>query len=69
MAHADGPRLHAFARTLVEEDLQFLRVDITGMRVVVLWGQNIKAGRTLTVPAEKDRDIVGYASPHNNHVS
>jgi len=66
---ADGYRLHAFARSLPEEDLQFLRVDITRMLVVMLWGQNIKAGSTVTVLAEKDRDVVGYASLHNDQVS
>jgi RimJ/RimL family protein N-acetyltransferase len=69
MAPADGYRLHAFARSLPEEDLQFLRVDITKMLVVMLWGQNIKAGSTVTVLAEKDRDVVGYASLHNDQVS
>jgi L-amino acid N-acyltransferase YncA len=66
---ADGYRLHAFARSLPEEDLQFLRVDITKMLVVMLWGQNIKAGQTVTLLAEKDRDVVGYASLHNDQVS
>ena len=69
MVPADGYRLHAFARSLPEEDLQFLRVDITRMLVVMLWGQNIKAGLTVTVLAEKDRDVVGYASLHNDQVS
>lgn len=69
MVPADGYRLHAFARSLPEQDLQFLRVDITRMVVVMLWGQNIKAGSTVTVLAEKDRDVVGYASVHNDQVS
>ena len=69
MAPADGYRLHAFARSLPEEDLQFLRVDITKMLVVMLWGQKIKAGSTVTVLAEKDREVVGYASVHNDQVS
>jgi L-amino acid N-acyltransferase YncA len=69
MVPADGYRLHAFARSLPEEDLQFLRVDITRMLVVMQWGQNIKAGSTVTVLAEKDRDVVGYASLHNDQVS
>ena len=69
MVPADSYRLHAFARSLPEADLQFLRVDITRMLVVMLWGQNIKAGLTVTVLAEKDRDVVGYASLHNDQVS
>ena len=35
----------------------------------MLWGQNIKAGLTVTVLAEKDREIVGYASVHHDQVS
>jgi RimJ/RimL family protein N-acetyltransferase len=69
MVPADSYRLHAFARSLPEDDLQFLRVDITRMLVVMHWGQHIKAGSTVTVLAEKDRDVVGYASVHNDQVS
>jgi L-amino acid N-acyltransferase YncA len=65
----DVSRLHAFARSLPKEDLQFLRVDITRMLVVMLWAQNIKAGLTVTVLAEKDAEVVGYASMHNDQVS
>lgn len=66
---ADVSRLHAFARSLPKEDLQFLRVDVTRMLVVMLWAQNIKAGLTVTVLAEKDGEVVGYASVHNDQVS
>lgn len=69
MVPADVPRRHAFARSLPEDDLQFLRVDITKMLAVILWGQNVKAGLTVTVPAEKDREVVGYASVHHDQVS
>jgi L-amino acid N-acyltransferase YncA len=69
MVPADGYRLHAFARSLPKDDLQFLRVDITRMVVVLHWGQNIKAGLTVTVLAEKDGEVVGYASVHNDQVS
>jgi L-amino acid N-acyltransferase YncA len=69
MVPADAHRLHAFARSLPKDDLQFLRVDITRMVVVLHWGQNIKAGLTVTVLAEKDGEVVGYASMHNDQVS
>jgi L-amino acid N-acyltransferase YncA len=65
----DVYRLHAFASSLPKDDLQFLRVDITRLMVVMLWAQNIKAGRTVTVLAEVDGEVVGYASMHNDHVS
>jgi L-amino acid N-acyltransferase YncA len=35
----------------------------------MLWGQNIKAGLTVTVLAEKDNEVVGYATLHHNEVS
>ena len=61
--------LHAFACSLPEDDLQFLRVDITRLMVVHLWAQNIKAGLSVTVLAEIDGEVVGYASMHNDQVS
>ena len=65
----DVYRLHAFATALPKDDLQFLRVDITRLIVVIHWAQNIKAGLTVTVLAEEDGDVVGYASVHNDQVS
>jgi len=69
MPGGDVYRLHAFASSLPKDDLQFLRVDITRLMVVIQWAQNIKAGRTVTVLAEVDGEVVGYASVHNDHVS
>lgn len=69
MAPVDAYRVHAFARSLPREDLQFLRVDITRMVAVLHWAQNIKAGLTVTLLAEKDGEVAGYASVHNDQVS
>ena len=69
MPGVDVYRLHAFASSLPKDDLQFLRVDITRLMVVVHWAQNIKAGLTVTVLAEGDGEVVGYASVHNDQVS
>jgi len=69
MEPGDVHRMLTFARSLPEDDLQFLRVDITRMLVVMLWAQNIKAGLTVTVLAERDREVVGYASVHHDQVS
>jgi L-amino acid N-acyltransferase YncA len=66
---SDVYRLHAFACTLPKDDLQFLRVDITRLMVVMLWAQNVKAGRTVTVLAEVEDEVIGYASVHNDQVS
>ena len=69
MPGGDVYRLHAFASSLPKDDLQFLRVDITRLVVVLHWAQNIKAGLTVTVLAEEDGEVVGYASVHNDQVS
>ena len=69
MKPGDVQAVLAFARSLPADDLQFLRVDITKMLVVMLWAQKIKAGETVTVLAEKEREVVGYASLHHDHVS
>jgi L-amino acid N-acyltransferase YncA len=69
MTPADSHRIVTFARSLPEDDLLFLRTDITKAFVVMLWGQNIKAGLTVTVLAERDQEVVGYASMHHNEVS
>jgi L-amino acid N-acyltransferase YncA len=65
----DVYHLHAFATSLPKDDLQFLRVDITRLMVVIQWAQNIKAGRTVTVLADENGEVVGYASVHNDQVS
>lgn len=69
MTPADSHRIVTFARSLPEDDLLFLRTDITKAFVVMLWGQNIKAGLTMTVLAEREQEVVGYASMHHNEVT
>ena len=69
MTPADSHRIVTFARALPEDDLLFLRTDITKAFVVMLWGQNIKAGLTVTVLAERNQEVIGYASMHHNEVT
>lgn len=69
MTPGDTNRIVLFARSLPEDDLLFLPTDITKALVVMLWGQNIKAGLTVTVLVEKTNEIVGYASMHHNEVA
>ena len=68
MAPADGEALLAFARKLPPDDLLFLRMDITQPPVVDEWVANIRAGRTITILAEADGEMAGYASLHYNEV-
>jgi L-amino acid N-acyltransferase YncA len=69
MTAADADRIMAFARGLPEEDLLFLRSDITDPKIVAQWVQNLAADRTVTVVAEAAGELAGYASLHYNQVT
>jgi len=69
MIPADASRMVSFARSLPEEDLLFLRMDITKLNVLAAWGRNIKEGRTITVLAEVADKVVGYGSLHVDEVT
>ena len=69
MTPADTHRIVIFARSLPEDDLLYLRMDITKLNVVAHWAQNLKEGRTVSVLAEVRNEIVGYVSLHHNEVT
>jgi L-amino acid N-acyltransferase YncA len=69
MTPADADRVVAFARGLPEQDLLFLRADITDPKVVGQWVENLGAGRTVSVLAEANGDMAGYGSLHYNSVA
>ncbi len=62
MGESDRERVLEFARSLPPDELLFLRKDITDSQVVDEWVRDIEAGRTITVLAEGDGEIVGYGS-------
>ena len=66
MAQADKQRLLNFALSLPPDDLLFLRTDITDASTIEAWIQNIAAGRSVTVLAELDDSVAGYASIHTD---
>jgi L-amino acid N-acyltransferase YncA len=68
MGTEDQDRLLKFARSLPEEDLLFLRMDITDPNVVREWTRNVAEGRTVTILAELQDAIIGYASVHMDQV-
>ena len=68
MEASDRDGMLAFARELPPDDLLFLRLDITTTEGVDEWVRNIEADRTITVVAERDGAIAGYASIHHNDV-
>ena len=69
MTASDADRIMAFARALPEQDLLFLRADITDPRIVAQWVQNIAAERTVTAVAEAGGNLAGYVSLHYNQVT
>jgi RimJ/RimL family protein N-acetyltransferase len=66
MIPADGPEILSFAKHLPEDDLMFLRSDITHKPAVDAWMAYLKNGRTISVVAEIGGKIAGYASIHKN---
>lgn len=69
MAVGDADAILAFAQSLPADDLLFLRSDITDPAVVDTWVQNIAAQRTVTILAEVQGEIAGYASLHATEVT
>jgi L-amino acid N-acyltransferase YncA len=64
MEAGDNQRILNFANSLPPDDLLFLRTDITDPRTIDEWVRSIEAGTTITVVAELDSGVVGYASLH-----
>jgi RimJ/RimL family protein N-acetyltransferase len=62
----DRDQILSFARNLPQNDLLFLRLDITQPEAVDEWIANLEAGRTTTLLAEVDGRMAGYASVHHN---
>src|SRR5438552_10278101 len=69
MTAADADRIVTFARNLPADDLLFLRMDITNPSVVAQWVQHLAAGRTVTIIAEANSAMAGYASLHHPEVT
>ena len=64
MEPEDQEKILAFAAKLPEEDLLFLRTDITDRPSVKLWAENVKKGHTITLLAEVGSEVVAYATVH-----
>jgi len=55
-----------FARGLSEQDLLFLRVDITSPEAVVNWLNNVSLGETVSLLAWAGERVVGYGTVDRN---
>jgi L-amino acid N-acyltransferase YncA len=61
---ADRGAISTFANRLNEDDLLYLRTDITDPAVIAQWIQNLVSGNTTTLLAEANDEVAGYASVH-----
>ena len=66
MQLADRDAILAFARNLPQEDLLFLRVDLTEEAVVDDWMRNLGTGHSNSIVAYDQTGLIGYASVHSN---
>ncbi len=64
MTGDDRDAVLEFAKALPEEDLLFLRIDLTDPAVVDEWVANIESGHSTSLVAYDDGGLVGYASVH-----
>jgi L-amino acid N-acyltransferase YncA len=62
MRVGDRDAVMTFAQALPAHDLLFLRRDITRPDIVEDWVRNVERGRVVTVLAEDERGLQGYAT-------
>jgi RimJ/RimL family protein N-acetyltransferase len=62
MRKSDRDAVVQFARSLPPDSLLFLRKDITDPEVVDEWVRDIERGRTVTVLAETDSEMLAYGA-------
>ena len=62
MTRADAESSVLFARTLPEEDLMFLTIDITDSNEMAQYVQAVESGYAVTVLAEVNGRFIGYGS-------
>jgi len=65
---ADRDAILEFTRALPEQDLLFLRMDITQASVVDSWIRNIETGKTISLLAEDGGRMVAYCSLHHSKI-
>ncbi len=68
MTPEDGEALLAFAKSLPEDDLLFLSIDITRQKAVEQWAKNIESGRIKTILVEAGGKLVGHGSLGHNEL-
>ena len=66
LTRTDRDALLDFARQLPEEDLLFLRTDITQPDVIEQWIQQTESGDSVSLAAYDAIGLIGYATVHRN---
>lgn len=69
MNGGDTDRILNFARDVPEDDLLFLRIDITDRAAVGRWVRAADEGRSPTLIAEQNGEMIGYASLIHNETN
>jgi RimJ/RimL family protein N-acetyltransferase len=68
MTLEDADALHAFFTGIPEEDLLFLRRDVTDRAVIESWALDVARDDTFTLLGERKGQVVGEASIHRSRV-
>jgi L-amino acid N-acyltransferase YncA len=68
MTYEDADALHRFFTGIPEEDLLFLRRDVTDRDVIESWAQDVAAEQSFTLLAEQGGRVVGAASIHRSRI-
>lgn len=66
MGASDREAVQNFVKQLSERDLFFLLVDIRKPHGLDQWFESVESGRTLTILAERDGNVIGYSSLHRS---
>ncbi|MDG1205349.1 MAG: GNAT family N-acetyltransferase [Pseudomonadales bacterium] len=66
MNATDRDAMLAFAQALPQEDLLFLRLDLTEPSVIDDWVHNIETGHSTSIVAYDNTGVIGYATVHRN---
>lgn len=66
MSADDRDAVLAFAQSLPEEDLLFLRVDLTEPGVIDEWISSLESGSSTSLVAYDANGLVGYATVHTS---
>jgi len=68
MRPEDRDALLGFARSLPEEDLLFLSIDMTRPEAAAQWARDVETGRLKTILVDQDGRVVGHGSLGHNEL-